>query len=141
MPGVRGAGSAGSASTAHGASTARAQVLLTGPGSVARERSDAADLAAALTHAVSRQLCRADTVDLAQLVVEAHRQCWRVALDIHVLNDDGCLLDACMFAAVAALSVLQVLAQHDRAAPNSPGTSLAACLLGRPLASMSRSTS
>jgi 3' exoribonuclease family, domain 1 len=84
------------------------QVILAGPGSVGRHPADAGDLAAALTHVLRSHLAGPDTVDLAQLVIEAHKQCWRVIMDVHVLNDDGSVLDACLFAAVASLSNLQV---------------------------------
>jgi 3' exoribonuclease family, domain 1 len=84
------------------------QIVFAGPGSAGRHRTEASDISAALSHVLCSQLARSQTLDLMQLCIEEHKQCWRVILDVHVLNDDGGVLDACLFAAVATLSAMQV---------------------------------
>lgn len=65
-------------------------------------------MSAPITHCLSTILTSRHVVDLKKLCILESQACWQVHLDVYVLNDDGGLVDACLMAAVAALSSLQV---------------------------------
>ena len=50
-------------------------------------------------------------LDLKKLIISSGRACWIAYLDMYILDADGSVLDACMLAAVAALSGLTSLPQ------------------------------
>ena len=50
-------------------------------------------------------------VDLNKMIISSGRAFWRANIDIHILDMDGSILDACLLSAVAALSSLKSLPQ------------------------------
>ncbi|MGI0053946.1 MAG: exosome complex protein Rrp42, partial [Thermoplasmata archaeon] len=57
-----------------------------------------------VSRVVDRAIRASEAVDLKRLCVTPGEKCWTCFVDIHVLDHSGNLIDACMLAAVAALS-------------------------------------
>lgn len=103
-----------------------AQVTLTPLATFEAHFSEANALSGALSHLLSEHLLSANVVDLSQLCIASGKHCWSLSLDIYVLNNDGCLLDACLAAGVAALADLKVCSSHLHSATS--GASVAVLL-------------
>lgn len=58
---------------------------------------------------VSQLLKCSGAVDTSRLASPATKTAWVARLDLYVLDLDGCLLDACLLAAVASLAQLRSL--------------------------------
>jgi exosome complex component RRP43 len=63
---------------------------------------------AILTHKITSLFSKLNILDTRQLCIDKGRAAWAVYVDIYILDADGSLLDACLLAAVAALSSLQL---------------------------------
>ena len=61
-----------------------------------------------VSHLLQKLLVDGNAVDLEALVIRKGLQAWTLFLDVTVLNHDGSLDDACVFAAVAALSAFRL---------------------------------
>lgn len=63
-------------------------------------------------HSVAEQLhavlATGGALDATELCIRKSSAAWVLYCDVYVLNSDGCLLDACLIAAVAALSALKL---------------------------------
>lgn len=57
-----------------------------------------------LARVVDRGIRESGMIDFEKLCIEPGEKVWMVSIDIHVLNFDGNLLDACNLAAIAALN-------------------------------------
>jgi len=57
-----------------------------------------------LARVVDRSIRESQMIDLDKLVIEPKEKVWMVSIDLHVLNHDGNLLDACNLAAISALN-------------------------------------
>ena len=64
--------------------------------------------AAVLMQQLQLHLTGSKLLDLKQLCIQKSSAVWSLQCDICVLVDDGALLDACLLAAVAALSSVQL---------------------------------
>jgi len=64
-----------------------------------RPGEDAVELA----RVVDRGIRESKMIDLEKLVITPGEKVWMVFIDLHVLNHDGNLIDACTLAAIAAL--------------------------------------
>jgi exosome complex RNA-binding protein Rrp42 (RNase PH superfamily) len=70
-------------------------------------QAEAARRSATLSYMIS-DLFGSRVLDPKQLSIEQAKHCWALQLYVYILNDDGCLLDACVAAASAALAYLEV---------------------------------
>lgn len=61
-----------------------------------------------LARVVDRGIRESGMIDLEKLCIEPREMVWMVSIDLHVLNQDGNLLDACTLASVAALNTAWV---------------------------------
>ncbi len=57
-----------------------------------------------VSRVVDRAVRASEAVDLKRLCIAPGEKCWTCFVDIHVIDHSGNLIDACMLAAVAALS-------------------------------------
>lgn len=62
-------------------------------------REDAIELA----RVVDRGIRESECIDLEKLIITPGEKCWVVFVDIHIINNDGNLIDASSLAAIAAL--------------------------------------
>lgn len=84
------------------------QVTLTSLATFEAHFVEANALSSSLSHLLSQHLLSPQVTDLKQLSIASGKHCWHLSLDVYVLNNDGCLLDACVEAGVAALQSLKV---------------------------------
>ena len=56
-----------------------------------------------LARVVDRGIRESETIDMAKLCITPEEKVWIVFIDVHVLDYDGNLFDACSLAASAAL--------------------------------------
>ena len=61
-----------------------------------------------LARLVDRLIRESNAIDMKKLVIEEVEKVWGVFVDIHVINDDGNLLDAASLAAISALLNTQI---------------------------------
>jgi len=61
-----------------------------------------------LARVVDRSIRESQMIELDKLVIEPKEKVWMVSIDLHVLNHDGNLLDACNLAAISALNTTWV---------------------------------
>ncbi|KAF8541397.1 ribosomal protein S5 domain 2-type protein [Trichophaea hybrida] len=56
-----------------------------------------------LARLIEKSIVRSNAVDLESLCIVSGQHCWHIRADVHFLNHDGGLLDACAIAVAAAL--------------------------------------
>lgn len=56
-----------------------------------------------LNRLLDKAIRRSSAVDLESLCIVSGKKCWSIRVDVHILNADGGLVDACCIAAMAAL--------------------------------------
>jgi len=61
-----------------------------------------------LARVVDRAIRESQTIDLAPLCIEEGKKVWMVYIDIHPVDYDGNLFDACQWGALAALSTAKI---------------------------------
>ncbi len=67
-----------------------------------------------LARVVDRAIRESGMIELGKLVIEPGEMVWMVSIDLHILNHDGNLLDACNLAAVSALNTTWVPKYEDK---------------------------
>ena len=73
-----------------------------------------------LARVVDRGIRETKTIDFKKLCIVPGEKVWTVFLDIHVLDYDGNLFDACSYGSLAALSVANFPANEKLGTPASP---------------------
>jgi exosome complex component RRP42 len=68
-----------------------------------------------LARVVDRGIRESQMIDLSKMVIEPGEKVWMVFIDMHVLNHDGNLIDACTLSAISALSNSWVPKYEDEA--------------------------
>ena len=61
-----------------------------------------------LARIVDRGIRESDSIDLEKLCLEEKEKVWEVFVDIHIINNDGNLIDASALAAIAALKTAKI---------------------------------
>ena len=65
------------------------------------------ELAVEVSRIIERSLRDSMALDIESLVILSGLKVWHVKCDVHVLDHDGNLMDACSLAALAALTVFR----------------------------------
>lgn len=79
------------------------------------EKGPPSPLAIELSRVVDRGIREAKTVDMGKLCIKAGEEIWMTYLDMHVLDYDGNLFDACSLGSIAALMTATVpMSKHKK---------------------------
>ncbi|MEM4181985.1 MAG: RNA-binding protein [Candidatus Pacearchaeota archaeon] len=67
-----------------------------------------------MARVVDRGIRESGFIDFKKLCIKEGEKCWQINLDIYAINNDGNLLDACSFAALAALCLAKMPKYNEK---------------------------
>ena len=73
-----------------------------------------------MARVVDRGIRESGSIDVKKLCIKLGESVWIVFIDVHILNDDGNLIDASCLAAIAALMSTVVPNEQQGIGPNAP---------------------
>ena len=73
-----------------------------------------------MARVVDRRIRESGAIDVKKLCITLGESVWIVFIDVHILNDDGNLIDASCLAAIAALMTTVVPNEQQGIGPNAP---------------------